>query len=134
MAGCVCAAGERPAKTSPAPKVRVGTFDSRAIAMAHFGKMIKDGWLRRLYAEHEKAKAAGNEKLVKQLETKGQDAQRQLHMQMFGTAPVDEAWEEIRKDMSNVARSAGVDVILSVHDVVYKSTSAEFVDITEAIP
>ena len=52
-------------------------------------------------------------------------------MQMFGTAPVDEALEEIRKDMSNVARSAGVDVILSVHDVVYKSTSAEFVDITD---
>jgi len=78
---------EQPAK----PKLRVGTFDSRAIALAHFGKMVQDGWLEKLYAQHAEAKEVGDKKL---------------------------------------AASAGVDVIVCVHDVVFRTPSAQFVDVT----
>ena len=53
------AAADDPVGKEKVTKIRVGTFDSRAVAMAHFGKMLKDGWLKKLYSEHEKAKAEG---------------------------------------------------------------------------
>ncbi|MHC4295393.1 MAG: OmpH/Skp family outer membrane protein, partial [Planctomycetota bacterium] len=83
--------------------------------------------------KHEKAKGTGDEKLAKQLEAEGRSRQEQIHRQVFGTAPVNDALEKIKKDIPKVARSTGVDVIVSVHDVVYQSPSAKFVDITDQI-
>ena len=125
------AAADQPAEKSQTPNIRVGTFDSRAVALAHFGNMIKEGWLKNLYAEHAKAKEAGDQKLVKELEAKAQARQKRLHHQVFGTAPVNDAFKRIEKDIPKVADSAGVHVIISVHDVVYQSPSAGFVDVTD---
>ena len=58
-------------------KVRVGTFDSRAVAMAYFGSEPFKRQLNDLRAEYEKAKAAGDEKRVKELGAQGRS----------GTAP-----------------------------------------------
>jgi hypothetical protein len=117
---------EQPAK----PKLRVGTFDSRAIALAYFGKMVQDGWLEKLYARHAEAKEAGNKKLAAELEAKGQEQQKRLHGQVFGAAPVDDALERIEREIPKLAASAGVDVIVCIHDVVFRTPSAQFVDVT----
>lgn len=127
------AATKEPTGESEAAKVRVGTFDSRAVALAHFGSMVKKGWLEKLYADYEKAKAANDKDLAKQLEEKGNAQQKRLHEQVFGTAPVDDALEAVKREIPAVARSAGVDVVVCMHDVVYREPSVEFVDITDQI-
>jgi len=136
LAVCGFASAQEPANKEPAnkrdvSKVRVGTYDSRAVAMAHFGKMIKDGWLKNLYRSHAEAKAAGDEKLAKELEAKAVSQQERFHRQVFGAAPVSDALEKIEKDIPKVAASAEVDVIVCIHDVVYRSPSAEFLDLTK---
>ena len=68
LISCALLAANLPTKSADKPKVVLGIFDSRAVAMAHFGKFIKDGGLEKLYADHNKAKAAGNTKKAEELE------------------------------------------------------------------
>ena len=131
LAVCGFALAAEPAEKPQVPKIRVGTYDSRAVAMAHFGKMIKDGWLESLYRSHAEAKAAGNDKLVKELEAEAVSQQKRFHKQAFGRAPAREAVKTIEKDIAKLAASAEVDVVVCVHDVAYRSPSAEFLDLTD---
>ena len=126
-------AKQLPPKNNDKIKVRVGIYDSRAVAMAHFGKFIKDGGLEKLYDDHDKAKAAGDTKKAEELAAKGQALQKQLHMRMFGTAPIDDILEEIKKDIPKVAQAAGVDIIVGKWDIVYQRPSAKVVDITKQL-
>jgi len=130
---CVLLAENESTNTCDTPKVVVGTFDSRAVAMAHFGKFINDGGLEKLYSDHDKAKAAGDTKKAEELATKGQTLQKQLHMRIFGNAPIDNILEEIKKDIPKVAQAAGVDIIVGKWDIVYQKPSAKFVDITNQL-
>ena len=117
-------------KTS-VPKVRVGTFDSRALAMAYFGSEAFNRQLNDLRAEHEKAKAAGDAKRVKELDTEGPALQELMHKQGFSTWPVDNILEKIKGKISEIATQADVEVIVSKWDIVYQRSGVEFVDVTD---
>jgi Skp family chaperone for outer membrane proteins len=111
-------------------KLRVGTFDSRAIALAYARTEEFNRGVKQLMEEGKKAKAEGNAKKLKELEAKGKAGQQKLHMQGFSTASVNEYLAHIKDQIPAVAKEAGVDVIVSKWDVVYQSPSAEFVDVT----
>ena len=130
---CALLAGNELTKSSDKPKVVVGTFDSRAVAMAHFGKFINDGGLEKIYDDHNKAKAAGDTQKAEELATKGQTLQKQLHMRMFGNAPIDDILQEIKKDIPKITQAAGVDIIVGKWDIVYQRPSAKVVDITNQL-
>jgi len=125
---CV-AAGEQSSQEPPA-KVRIGAFDSRAIAMAYFGMAIRDGLLENLYAEHRKATASRDDKLAAKLATKGQLLQKLLHRQMFGAARAPDAVAKIKPSLPKLADSLGVDMVVSVHDIAFQGPSIEVVDVT----
>jgi hypothetical protein len=112
-------------------KLRVGTFDSRAIAIAYGGSEQFNQSIRKLMEEHKKAKAEGNDKKVKQLEAEGQARQQLAHMQAFSTASVSDILERIKDQIPGIAQQAGVDVIVSKWDLVYQSPDAEFFDVTD---
>ncbi len=59
---------EHPEEKTSGARVRVGTFDSRAVAGAYYGSNAFRDLLKGLTAEHEKAKAAGDKKRAKELE------------------------------------------------------------------
>jgi hypothetical protein len=113
--------------------MRVGTYDSRAIAVAYvrsdFGRQAIDN----LMAERDKAKAAGDEKRVKEVEARGRARQERLHQQGFGTASVMEMLDRIKAEIPGVAREAGVALIVSKWEVVYRDPSVEYVDVTVAL-
>jgi Skp family chaperone for outer membrane proteins len=117
------------AKTEKA-KLRVGTFDSRAIVIAYAHSAEFTQSLKKLMEEHDKAKAAGDEKKAKELEEKGKAGQQMFHMQGFSTASVNDILEHIKDKVPAIAKQAGVDLIVSKWEIVYQSPDAEFVDIT----
>ena len=97
-----------------------------------------------LRAEYEKAKAAGDEKRVKELEAESSDptwadsgwpptpAQQELiSKQGFGTAPVDNILERIKEKIPEIAKQAGVDVIVSKWDIVYQRPGIDLTDVTD---
>jgi hypothetical protein len=117
--------------TKPAKaKLRVGTFDSRAIVIAYAHSTEFNQSLNKLKQEHDKAKADGDEKKAKELEEKGKSGQQMFHMQGFSTAPVNDILEHIKDKVPAIAKQAGVDLIVSKWEIVYQSPDAEFVDIT----
>jgi hypothetical protein len=109
-----------------AGKLRIGTYDSRAIAVAfaHSEYMPVAGKMREL----DEAKAAGDTERVKELEAWFPAYQRELHRMGFCRVPVDDLLKPIQDRLAGVALQAGVDAI--VFDCNYSSPDAEVVDVT----
>ena len=110
--------------------LRVGVYDSRGIAIAygnseHWSKVLKGK-----QAALEQAKKEGDTKKVKEIEAWGPAQQAEAHLKAFGTAPVHEYLEHVRDHIPDVAKAAGVDVIVSKWEFDYMASDADVVDVT----
>jgi hypothetical protein len=122
---------EQPEEKAPAEKVRVGTFDSRAIALVYYRSDATDPHSEELEARYEKAKAAGDEERIKQLEAEFKVLQEIAHKQTFSTWPVDNILEQIQDQIPAIAKQADVEIIVCKWDIVYQKDGIEFIDVTE---
>ncbi len=118
-------------KKTEKAKVRVGIFDSRAVAIAYAHSVWNAVGAK--MAEMEKAKAEGDTKKIKELEAWGPAQQAKLHKQGFGTAPVHNLLKHIKDDIPKIAKETGVDIIVSKWEIVYQNPSVALVDITDEI-
>ncbi len=140
LALCVArTSAENLAAKSAQEKLRVGTYDSRVIAMAYYfsetynaaeGKMTEA-----CNKEMEKARASGDKKQVADVETKYKDliqTQIRRHKQVFSTAPIDDLLLLIHDDLPEIAKAAGVGPIVSKWDKagLEPYQGAELVDVT----
>ena len=117
-------------KESPKP-LRVGTYDSRALAVAFAPSEVHETSLKELIKEHAEAKAAGDVEKVKRLDAEGQARQDLMHQQGFGTAPVDNILKHIADQLPAIAREVGVDVIVSKWQITWQAPGVETVDVTD---
>jgi hypothetical protein len=108
----------------------VGTFDSRAIAIAWFNSEMGEKYIKGMFEKHNKAKEEGDEALVKELEEWGPARQKVQHQQAFSIACVKEYLDLVEAELPKVAQEAGVDIIVSKWEVMYKDPRAEAVDVT----
>ena len=132
--GISCAVtGESVTESNTKGSMRVGVFDSRAVVIAFANSDMNDKELKAKMAEYDKAKAAGDTEKIAELEAWGSARQEKYHRQGFGTVPVDDILIHIKKDLPQIAKAAGVDIIVSKWDVVYKTKGAVVVDITDEI-
>lgn len=113
--------------------LRVGTFDSRALPVVYCRTPEFNARINKLIEERKKAKAAGDEERVKQLEAEGQAQQARFHEQGFSGAPADDILATIKDKLPGIAKEAGVDVIVSKWQIAYQVPGAEFVDVTDLI-
>lgn len=118
---------------SSSAKLRVGTYDSRAIAVAYARSPMMREEIARLTQEHDKAKAANDEKRIKELEADGSARQAQFHQQAFSTGSVVAILDKIKPELQAVALQAGVSVIVSKWEIVYDNRSVEYVDVTSLL-
>lgn len=120
-------------KKNPPEGLVVGTFDSRAVAIAYANSKFHNKIMKEKMAEHKKAKKAGDTEKVKELQDWGAALQAKLHKQGFGTSSVKSLLEHVKQDIPKVAKEAGVDIIVNKWDLAYQSEDAKFVDVTEMI-
>jgi len=116
-------------QTKP-PPVRIGTFDSRAIALAFWRSEEGVKQTNGIKEEYEKAKAAKDEKRIKQLEIEGPGLQVRMHQQVFSTGSVTDIIEKIKTALPPIAKETGVTLIVSKWQIAYKDPSVEYVDVT----
>jgi len=111
---------------------RIGVYDPRAIAVAFAGSEHFKQWMSGLHAEYKKAKAAGDQKRVEELEAEGAARQRRLHTQAFSAAPVDDILEQIEDRLPSIKQKANVSSLESKWDKekLAKHPSADRVDLT----
>ncbi len=133
LAGSISAVAGNSASEDSAATARVGTFDSRAIAIAYYNSDAHMSHVKELKAEHAAAMKAGDAERASELQAEGENSQKLAHKQGFGTWPVDDILEQIKGEISRIADEAGVDVIVSKWDIVHASADLEFVDVTLAM-
>ncbi|MBL7215382.1 MAG: hypothetical protein ISS71_06865 [Phycisphaerae bacterium] len=113
--------------------LRVGVYDSRGIAIAYAHSHFNDERYKKMKAELDAAEAAGDEQKAAEIKQAGKNDQAKKHLQGFGTAPVHEYLDLIKKQIPQVAETAGVDAIVSKWEFDYISSDAEVVDVTMAL-
>lgn len=120
----------QPEAESEGTRIRVGTFDSRAVAIAFYRSPVHQATIREMMAEYKVAKETGDEERAEALQTRGEAFQALAHRQGFGTAPIDEILERIEDQIPGIAERAGVDMVVSKWDVVYQGDGVDVVDVT----
>lgn len=126
--------------TEPSPpqnkaKDRIGTYDSRAIAVAFAGSAAQRKMMEPLKVAHKKAKLAGDHVEVRRLEAEGKALQDKAHRQAFSTAPVDDLLEFIADALPEIRRAAGVTTLISMWDekMLARYPGAEKTDVTDSL-
>ena len=116
---------------SAGPKTRIGVFDSRAIAIAHANSSEGGALVAGLRADMEKAKAAKNDALVKEIGEKGKTNQILSHLRAFSIGSVAEILEKHKSEIAQIAKRAGVEAIVSKFEMPYLGNGIETVDVTQ---
>jgi len=132
----VCAiavsAGSAGSQSAPGP-VRVGLYDSRAVALAYGRSESFMKALRDLKGEADKAKDGKDEARVKRLDAEGRALQDLLHQQVFSTGSVNNIMKKINPELPAIGKEVGVSVIVSKWEVAYGDPSVEYIDVTSRL-
>jgi hypothetical protein len=124
----------RAADTNAAPE-RIGIYDSRVVAYAHFSSEASQRKLKATIEAAREAKAAGQVDRFSELDAALNKAQEHIHLQVFSTAPVDDVLAEINDRLPAIQKEAGVSKLISMWDesVLKQYPKAEEVDVTDAL-
>jgi hypothetical protein len=135
LLGAVGHAADNTTNAPTAAKVRIGTYDSRSLAIAYAGSAPFNQWLSGLKSQHDQAKAAGDQKRMAELEAEGKAGQKLLHMQGFSTAPVTNILDQIKDQLPAIKEQAHVEALVSKWDQAGLAgyPKAGTVDVTEAL-
>ena len=114
-----------------AQPLKVGTFNSRAVALAFYRSDVWAGVMKAKHAERASAQQAGNKEKVAELEKWGGEQQELAHKQVFGSAPIPNILEYVLPGFPEIAKAAGVPLV--VGDVYYANDSVQRVDVTMQI-
>jgi hypothetical protein len=117
--------------TAPANRLRIGVYDSRALAIAYSASSFHDAELKAMQQELKDAEAARDTKKADQIRARGKNMQTIAHLQAFSNAPVDNAMATLRESLPLIAAAAGVDLIVA--DVDFKSDRVETIDVTNLL-
>ena len=114
-------------------RLRVGTFDSRLVALAYYRSPATKEWMQALRADINKAKVANDEKRVKELEAQGPARQSLMHLQVFSNGSISNVTAVIADRLPAIAAAAGVSAVVSKWELTYSETTVEQVDVTAQI-
>ena len=112
------------------PGVRIGVYDSRAIALAHGNSDEGKEFITGLMAEMAKAKAAKNDSIVQHIEKTVKMYQVLSHLRAFSVGSVTDILEKHKAEVDLVAKEAGVQAIVSKFELIYTGDNVTVIDVT----
>jgi hypothetical protein len=115
-AALVCLALSCAVSFAADPAARVGVYDSRAVAFAHFWGETQRQERDALIARARAAKSAGEMARFKELTTQIKAEQDRSHLQVFSTAPAAEAMAALAPKLPAIQRELGVTRLVSKWD------------------
>ena len=125
------------AEPAPAATVaeRVGVYDSRAVAYAHFWSADEQRRRDTVIAEGRAAKAAGKTAVFEEKSRLMSDYQKRMHEEVFSDAPATEAMAALAGRMPALLGELGVTRLVSQWDTKSLQTvpASSRVDVTEKL-
>jgi len=122
---------EQPQEKTLAPMIRVGIYDSRAIAVAHGQSDEYQGKMSKLRVDAKKARADGDEKKARQFDRQLGVLMGPIREQAHSIRPIDDILETVKGMIPGIAEEAKVDVIVSKWGIAFERPGIEFVDVTD---
>lgn len=115
--------------------VRIGVYDSRAVAFAWFWSAPVQHKLQEQMAAARAAKQAGDTARFKELDATLRQTQDQLHRQVFSTAPADDALAALKGQIPEIEKQTGVIALVSKWDeqALAQYKDAGKVDVTDRL-
>ena len=113
--------------------LRLGVFDSRAVAVAYAHSEIHAQWMKELMARKQAAVEKGDQGEVAAVEAEGARHQRRFHLQGFSVVPIDDILVHLEGHFPAVAEQMDVDAIVNRWSVAHHRPGVELVDVTEAL-
>jgi hypothetical protein len=114
-------------------KMRVGVYDSRAVAVAWANSTEFKDAMKSIEVDHQKAKDVKDEKRAKKIESQMQLLQRHAHEQGFSTGSVLPIMTKVQDSLPAIAKQAEVTIIVSKWELNYRTDDVELVDVTDKI-
>jgi len=118
-------------ESSAQNKLRVGVYDSRAIAVACMNSAMYKNPVYALAPKMEAAKKANDKNTISDLEREATFRQAFSHEQGFGTGSVIQFSELIKKELADIAKKEKLDLIVSKWELVFTGSNVMLVDITD---
>lgn len=117
------------------PPNRIGIYDSRVIAYAHFWSDAHQQKIKDLAKSAKEAKAAGDMVRFRDMEAELKNEQDQSHLRVFSTAPIDSILALMQNRVDEVQRTTRVGRLVSKWDAVTlkQFQHAEQFDVTDAL-
>jgi hypothetical protein len=116
--------------TPATDRVRIGTYDSRAVAIAYGRSKAFLTRVNELREQHKRATGAGDQKAADRLAQEAQALQLRIHLQGFSNAPVDDILAKVSDRLPQLAQRRGVAAVVSSAD--YRDDArVEVVDVTD---
>jgi len=116
--------------TPATDRVRIGTYDSRAVAIAYGRSKAFLSRVNELREQHTRATGAGDQKSADRLAQEAQALQLRIHLQGFSNAPVDDILAKVSDRLPELAQRRGVAAVVSSAD--YRDDArVEVVDVTD---
>ena len=115
--------------------VRIGVYDSRVVAYAHFVTNAVQNKLKSRMAEAKAAEQSGDKEKFDKMKKDFRLGQRQVHRQVFSTAPIDDILQEIKDQLPEIKKQAGISVLISKWNKkeLKQYPSAEKIDMTNLL-
>lgn len=107
-----------PAETDKLPAIpnRIGVYDSRMVAYAHFWSEEHQKALQVRAAEAETARRVGNLTRYKALSAELGDERSRINLQVFSIAPIQDVLDQLRDKLPALQKEAGVSRFVSQWD------------------
>src|SRR5215467_8729093 len=90
---------------------RIGVYDSRVVAYAHFWTAEQQKQLKEKADVAKAAKSAGDTAQFNKLSKEMSELQEKLHRQVFSTAPADEAMAALKARLPEIQKQASVSAL-----------------------
>jgi hypothetical protein len=116
-------------QATPPAKMRVGTYDSRAVAVAFVESKTMAAELKDMKQQRDQPKMAGDDAKVAALERRGAEMQRRLNRQGFSGFPVDDILAKVKDQLPKVATDTRLAVIVAKPE--FAADGVEVVDVTD---
>jgi Skp family chaperone for outer membrane proteins len=116
-----------------AQALRIGIFDSRAVALAWYNSPGGRKDLGGLHEELRHAKERRDTERVKEIEALGPARQQLMHQQVFSNGSISNFLPALATTLETVAKEKGVAVIVSKWEIAWKDPAFEYVDVTDAL-
>jgi hypothetical protein len=120
---------------SDASVQRIGVYDSRVVAYAHFWTAEHQQWLKDKIAAAKAAKTSGDQAQFEKLSKEMADEQQRIHREGFSTAPADQAMAFLKPRLPEIQKRASISLLVSKWDKEKLASlkSAQQTDVTDLL-